>query len=1252
MNLSTIFKSLFVSLGVLTAANPMQAQQLPVTQMQLNLGRLLPADSVQIYLEYPELTPLDRVRQKQLQAQGFVPGHDVQLSIYKGVSRGETLADVSFVPIVQRNGKWYEVSRYELRTRHVGPSLSPAQRTMVRAMQVAEAASRYASHSVLAQGKWVKIQVTDEGVYQLNDADLQKMGFNDPAKVRLYGYGGRLLPDKFSFEGADALIDDLNEVPLYRRNGSSLFFAEGLVRHSDTGTFSRNTFANGSCYFLTEATEGQQPAAWQVLEKPAEVGTTVDEVGAWALIDNDQYVWYGGGRDFFDTNELMGGHRFKLSLPGYVGGDCQVWFDLSAQNASSTTVATIDHENSGTQVAKFNISIYGEGESAHGYRGSFTAPLTGDDRFNVTTTSTGRLNYLYAPYRQHLRADCTTHAFSPSTEGCVALQVGAATANTRVWQLGDARQAVAELPGLLSGDIYTAQSADGTCRFVCVDVAATYPTPQVVGTVANQDLHADGALDYVIVIPASGRFAEQAERLAEAHRTRSGMRVKVVRADQLFNEFSSGTPDAAAYRRYMKMLYDRAATEEDQPRYLLLFGNCTYDNRMVTADWRGVSPDDYLLAYERNDQETYMNTNYSIGTLHSYVTDDYFGFLDDGEGVRMNAEKLDLGIGRFLCQTNEEAVWLVDQAIDYLNGKQAGAWQNQMWAVADTGDENLHMNDAQKVAGQVEKDAGENFLLRRIFPDIYTVTQEAKGATYPEATEKLKQAMQHGALVFNYNGHGSPDRISHKFLLNKEEMLANESEARPVWIFASCEITPYDQVSQDLGRNALYCPNGPAVAVLCASRSVYANYNRALNMGFVHFAFSKDAEGRRYTLGDALRLTKCELLKNTTVSIGTDQTVNKMKYALLGDPALTLAYPDAGLRIDSVNGQPVSGADARFTLPIGSKVRLSGSVVREGDEAVDTQFNGGLSATVLAPLQTLTCKGAGNSKVSPLVYTDYTNTIYEGEVAVVDGRFTVEFVVPRGLTFSDEVSVVSLYAADRESGRYLNGRFAQCNFSGTAPSQTPDVEGPEIYLYINRPDFVDGATVGRDASFFYAAVSDTSGISMITGNLGHDMEMWFDNDPSTVQRMNNWFSFELGSYQQGLVTYPLPALSPGMHTISFRAWDVFDNATTATLQFRMIDQSAPTFDVRATPANPTTSTRFVTVFTTFDQQDSQVRTEVYDVLGRRVWHTEQQVPAGNAYATESWNLCDYAGNRLNSGVYFYRSVVNGKETGTRRLLLR
>lgn len=1226
---------------------PSLAQTIEMQQVQLRLGETLPTDSFELYVEYPQLQPLSRAEEQCLRKEGFQAKPQLQLQVNWGKSRGETMADVSYLPIVEKEGKWYRVTSCEVKARPVGSELSPVHRLLVKNSLAVAAQGRYARQSVLAKGKWVKISVTTEGIYQFTYSELQKMGFSNPAQVRLYGYGGRLQPDVFTFEGADALIDDLCEVPLFHQNSTVLFFAEGLLRYNSNTSFSRNTFATASCYFLTEAAEGETPAPWSVLEQTATEGTEVDQVTAYALVEGDKFVWYGGGRDFFGTNELLGGQTYRLQLPGIVEGEYTVAYNLSAQNASASTKVNIVRVNSGSVVASPTISKYGEGESARGFRGTFTSPLQDEERFTVSTTSTGRLGYLYAAYKQHLRTDCTQQPFSPGQAGGVTLKVENATAQTRVWQLADAEVGVAELPSQLSGSTLRAFAPDGMRRFVCVDLSKTYPTPTIVGEVANQNLHADSCLDYVIIIPASGKLAEQAERLAQAHRERSGLRVKVLRADQLYNEFSSGTPDAAAYRRYLKMLYDRAQREEDMPRYLLLFGDCAYDNRMVTNDWKNTNPADYLLACERNDQESYSNTNYSIGTLHSYVTDDYFGFLDDGEGVRFNTEKLDLGIGRFLCHTSADAQWLVDQTLDYLENKSFGAWKNRMWAIADTGDENLHMNDAQKVASEVSKVANADFLLQRIFPDVYSITQEAKGATYPEATAKLKQAMQRGALIFNYNGHGSPDRISHKFLLNKEEMYANASEARPVWIFASCEITPYDQVCEDLGRNALFCPTGPAVAVLCASRSVYANYNRSLNMGFVHFAFSRDATGRRYTFGDALRLTKCELLKNTTVSIGTDQTINKMKYALLGDPALVLAYPDSGLRIDSVNGQPLGTANV--TLPIGSKVRLSGSVVTpEGQR--DDSFGGTVCATVFAPLQTLTCKGAGNSKVSPLVYTDYTNTLYEGTAAVERGRFTVEFVVPRGLTFSEQTGFVSLYAADSTATRHLSGSTSQLAFNGTAPTEETDTLGPKIYLYLDRPDFVSGATVSPDATF-YAALSDSAGISIISGNLGHDMELWFDNDPSTLQSVNHWFSFESGSYCSGLVVYPLPTLSEGSHTLTFRAWDVMDNASTATLQFTVSAAGTPSFSVDATPRTASTSTRFVTTFSASDQSEREVRTEVFNLFGQRVWHTTAHAPAGSGFAAADWALCDYAGRRLEGGLYLFRSVVDGKATSARRLII-
>lgn len=1229
-----------------------QTQTLPIEQAQVRLGKLLPTDSVRIYVEYPELEPMSRNEVKTYRSMGFLPHYDLQLHEMRGLSRGETWVDVTFVPIVERNGRWYRVKSYEVKTENVGPKVSAAQRVGIQAALRVASAGRYASHSVLASGKWVKISVLEEGIYQLNDADLQKMGFTDPAKVKLYGYGGRLLPDKFSFTGSDALIDDLCEVPLYRRSGSVLFFAEGLLRYTSSTRFQRNTFSNYSYYFLTESTDATNlPATWTMLSFPDSQGKEINQVDAYALIDNDAFVWYGGGRDFYDDTDLQSGVRYRLSLPGHVGGDCVVSYDVSAQNSTNITAVTIDQESTGQQVANAKINIYGEGESAKGYRGAFTATMEQEERFMIKASSTARLNYLYTVYPQYLRTDCTTHAFTTGTTGAVALQVGAADANTRVWQLGDAQSTVAELPGNLQGDVYTARAADGSARFVVVDVSKTYPAPRVEGEVANQDLHADAGIDYVMIVPASGKLTAQAERLAEGHRSKQGLRVKVVRADQLYNEFSSGTPDAAAYRRYMKMLYDRAESSDDAPRYLLLFGDCTFDNRMITADWKNISPDDYLLAMELNDQESYQNTNYSLGTMHSYVTDDYFGFLDDGEGSPYNQQKLDLGIGRFLCHQESDAQWLTDQAIDYLCNERVGSWKNHMWTVADVGDDNLHMNDAQKVAEQVSQSAGEHFLLRRIYPDAYVMTQEAKGGTYPEATQKLKMAMQRGALIFNYNGHGSPDRISHKFLLNKEEMSENKSDARPVWIFASCEITPYDQVCADIGRNALFCADGPAIAVLCAARSVYANYNRSLNMGFVHYAFSSNQEGKANTLGDALRLTKCELLKNTEVSIGTDQTINKLKYVLLGDPALTLAYPRKGLVIDSLNGEPVT-TGAVQALPIGSKATFSGYVSVSGQTGVpDEHFNGELTATVFAPLQSITCKGQGNTKASPLVYTDYTKTVFEGKVRVSNGRFSLSFVVPRGLTFSNDPALLSLYAVDSLHVNEFNGSFSGFCFNGSALESSVDNLGPDIYLYLDRPDFISGATVGPDA-IFYAHVSDSSAISMISGNMGHDMELWIDGKTTEAVVLNDYFSFDYGSYQTGLATYPLSGLSEGLHTLSFRAWDVFDNSTTATLSFRVSDQGAPDFDVQASPAGASSSTRFVTVFPVTDgTADRQVQTEVFSISGSRVWHTTVSVPSSVGFSAVQWELTDYAGNRLPRGVYLYRSKVDNKETSTHKMVI-
>ena len=97
-----------------------------------------------------------------------------------------------------------------------------------------------------------------------------------------------------------------------------------------------------------------------------------------------------------------------------------------------------------------------------------------------------------------------------------------------------------------------------------------------------------------------------------------------------------------------------------------------------------------------------------------------------------------------------------------------------------------------------------------------------------------------------------------------------------------------------------------------------------------------------------------------------------------------------------------------------------------------------------------------------------------------------------------------------------------------------------------------------------------------------------------------------------------------------------------------------TFDVSATNSTPTSSTQFITTFAerVNPQESTNVITEVFNTAGMRVWHQSTQVDAGGQYATFTWQLTDYAGNHLPSGVYFYRSKVANKYTSTKKLIIK
>lgn len=745
----------------------------------------------------------------------------------------------------------------------------------------------------------------------------------------------------------------------------------------------------------------------------------------------------------------------------------------------------------------------------------------------------------------------------------------------------------------------------------------TFPSPEYVYNITNQDRHADPQADMVIIIPTSQKLLAQARRLADFHAARHALRVNIVPADELYNEFSSGTPDANAYRRYMKMLYDRAETDKDMPRYLLLMGDCVWDNRMLTAECRALDPDDYLLCFESEN---------SFNEITCYVDDGFFAYLDDGEGANpLTTDKLDLAVGRFPVTTEAEAKVMVDKTVNYALNANAGAWQNTIMFMGDDGNGNIHMKDLNDAAEDIMA-RYPGYLSKKVLWDAYNQETTITGHRYPEVSSLIKQQQAAGALIMDYAGHGRADWISHEAVLKLEDFETFTNKNLPLWITASCDIMAFDGVEQNIGETAMLNPNGGAVAFFGTTRTVYSNYNKLINMAYMRYVLSRDNNGEAVTMGEAQRLAK-----NLMIINGSDLTTNKLQYSLLGDPALALNLSRQQIVIDSINGMPLSGT-SKATLRAGSVARVVGHI----DGAAD--FRGVITAVVRDSRQLITCKMNASAETSwPLTFYDRTNTLYHGSDSVRNGRFDLRFAVPMDINYADAEGMMNFFAVNNDHTLSVNGYCSDFLVGGSSETAVDSV-GPKIYCYLNTPEFQNGGNVNT-TPYFVAQIRDDDGINATGNGIGHDLQLIIDGDATKTYTLNEHFSYDFGTYTSGTTYYSIPELEPGRHTLQFRAWDIQNNATTVKLDFTVVKALTPTIysaDVSINPAS--TSTTFII---NHDMNGSQtdVTIDVFDTSGRLLWtHSESGISTAGAY-TVDWNLTADNGKKLQTGVYLYRVRV-------------
>ena len=1081
--------------------------------------------------------------------------------------------------------------------------------------------SRYASESVLNSGKWVKIQVAEDGIYKLTAADLKKMGFSNLDKVAVYGYGGWPLDEDFS----TTYIDDVPEVAVWRSADYLLFYGKGPRKweySSSDKSFihTNNPYSNYGYYFVSE-----KETTGRTMEKAASAAgatlqvTTFDD---YVLHEEELVSVNSSGRELYGESFTSTLSRdFTISVPGITNDEGKATLSFISRGNGTITM-NVD----GNALISGSVSVPSdEYEVARElYRERAWMADKGETvKVNIGYSTTGHknvhLNYFRLQMKRQLKVDDQYTFFrSLSARGNASrFVIQGADASTLVFDVTDGVNPQQMETSLNGTELSFSIPASASLREFVVVKPSQIKAPVTVGEVANQNLHALPQQDMIII--AQPNFTTQAERLAEAHRTKDNLTVRVVTPESIYNEFSSGTPDATAYRRFMKMFYDRKTSEADAPKYLLLFGDGSFDNRKLTSAWKSVDMSNMLLTYQ---------TENSLSS-QSYVIDDYFGFLDDADNKKsLQNKKLCLGIGRFPIRTVEQATQMVDKVISYMENKNTGSWKNNLCFMADDGSNTdgfmtEHMEFADQLAGYVESEHPE-FLVNKLYYDAYK--KDMTAGTYPDVRSGLQKLLKDGLLLFNYTGHGGTTALSDEKVLTQTDINQFTYTHLPVWVTATCDFTRFDDLNTSAGEDVFLNKSSGGIALFTTVRVAYSRPNFPINDNVIRNLFERN-NGRRRTLGEVMQATK-----------NTLSSVYKLGFCLIGDPAVKMAYPEFGMKVTTVNGQSVDGNSISFKAL--EKITVEGEVLDASGQLV-TDFTGIVNPTVKDSKVTVTCLKNSNKDDSPaFTFTDYPNTIFIGNDSVRNGKFSFTFTVPKDISYSNLQGKMNLYAVDTESGNEAQGNFDNFIVGGTSDTAETDTIGPEIRaLYLNDTTFVDGGQVNT-TPYFVAELWDKSGVNITGSSVGHDMMLVIDESTVLSYNLNSYYELLLGEDGTGIVKFPIPALEPGKHTAEFWVWDILNNSTVRTFTFEVVEGLKPfLFDVIATPG---IAREQVTFHLMHNRPESRMRVGimVYDLAGRQLWKHEESGTSGlfENY-TVSWDLTS-GGARMRPGVYIYRAAIS------------
>jgi hypothetical protein len=1115
------------------------------------------------------------------------------------------------------------------------------------------------SNSVLASGDWFRFYVEKSGVYKVSKSFLTSLGMSssiDPTKLKIYGNGGRMIPlansVPYSFdleENAIQVIGDSDGT--FDSNDYILFYAEGVDNWNDDSQTHNNIYSTRSYYYVT-ATGGDGKR----IQPMPSLETSPLPITPISIFDDYQYyekdlvnIVRLGRRWFGEQFNIENQQTFNFQFPNIVTTSPITINVYGAAQAFTATSMSVEANNQAVGTVSFGSLFPNSGTEATG--GSLFNNTTFPAAENVSIkltynnggvpNSKGYLDFIILKAKRNLTGYGKQFRFqyndSPTLSGIGQYQFSNASGLSQVWDITDIYNATkAENASQAS---FSFKATLGELRkYIALDPADYYsPSKESRSRVTNQDLKGTifnnnqgqfQDIDYLIITPAF--LNAQAEKLAAFHRGYSALNVKVVNLENIYEEFGSGKQDIGAIRNFVKYVYDNASSPTTRVKYLNLFGDASFDFQNRIPGNTNIVP-------------IYQAINSFTISEGSFCSDDFFALMDSDEGKIdsfgsgiYNFGDVDIAVGRMIVDNVAQAEDMVMKVTDYHDLKSYGSWRNNLVLISDDSDKESDASLQQKQNNLADEIYAEKpfFNIEKVLLDSYEQETSAGGNRYPKARQDIFNAFEKGSLVFNYLGHGGEDGLSGERIWEKSDGQNLQNRYKyPLFITITCEFSRFDNPYRPTaGEYTYWNPRGGAIAMLTTIRSILQPPAEFFNDRLSEYLFSYgQGAGLDVSIAESLRLAK-----NSYHNQSSNVVV------CLGDPAMKLAIPKPKIRLTKVNDIPVTETIADFQAL--SFVKLTGEVTDENNIPLNT-YNGELSVNIFD--KSIVRQTLNNDGLSPPInFTILGETIFRGNASIANGQFEFGFVVPRDIRVPVGNGRISFYSKRDQILLDKTGYDTTIKVGGINQNAVADNIGPTVKLYMNDQTFVSGG-ITNESPIFLAYLEDEHGINTASG-IGHDIVAILDGDESNPYILNDYYETELDDYTKGVVRFPFRDLAKGLHTITFTAWDVYNNPITAEIQFVVVGDEGITLTNVLNYPNPFVN--YTQFWFTHNRpfEPLEVQVQILTVTGKIVWTKNQTVTTDGFLSREiTWDGKDDFGDRIGKGVYIYKLTVKSSITNTK-----